>query len=885
MDFSIVEDKGVLIFSASAGDDPNIANGFAGVAGLRLAELSLNTAFLMSKSPSMLLFQASASLALRDSVLELVGFYAKSDWALSCEMHDFDFANLRDMYDDLFGGPLHLTQHEVVFKELALIATPSGLTISGHVTVEGHASAAAVITMKRTGLYISGQVGDVMLSDGIVLKEAAIDIFIGQQQDTEKEGPGTSFKFAVTGKVEISVQQISATLFLDRNSKETVNWTLVGSFNGGFSLASVAPALKGTFMDMSLGDARLIISIVYVGPVYPSDLGVAAGLTVGDVSGKAALLVSELPEDELIKFEVDNLGITDVVKFASLLLEEDIPQPNDFLRFKKLKLYLSTGVTIGRILYPAGASFSCDALIFGHEVSVECAVDKSKKLVQVKGSLQAIDIGPLSIAGFYQGKPLRLDVEIGPGFQTILFDGGVRILDFQTRVYIDAELLPLPKFHLKAELRFSEHLVFNLEAMMQGDKGFSGGVSELKTLSFYIHFFFHQDILDHVVAQIHAQILTAKHAVERNLDDAIEVFNKALEIAVNELRSAREVKKVEIDKAKQKVDDAQRTADSDIDEHLKKVNNAKDDMQRRFGDAVNKIQHADDEVKGCERRVAEAQRHVDEKRAILDGAAWYNKIGPGLDVAGAEIELVSVKGALEIADGVLKLARDVVEDVGYKAAKVTIEEYENLLRGARTAADKSLGLVKSGLQETIDAQSKLVSAAEIAEREIRESGVEKLAVDDAKRVLQEFQQAEASITSGLERVVNDVAKGVEAATLDLATITLNFARANSQAVDTARNALSFAQTAVDTALDVSDWVVTRAINILNIREIEVTGDLGAVCERKSKLKARITGTFAEHEVDVSIDFTPGDGEELIKELFEELMDKVKSGIISIAKHH
>ncbi|KAJ0306847.1 hypothetical protein Brms1b_010271 [Colletotrichum noveboracense] len=180
MDFSIVEDKGVLIFSASAGDDPNIANGFAGVAGLRLAELSLTTAFLMSKSPSMLLFQASASLALRDSVLELVGFYAKSDWALSCEMHDFDFANLRDMYEDLFGGPLHLTQHEVVFKELALIATPSGLTISGHVTVEGHASAAAVIAMKRTGLYISGQVGDVMLSDGIVLKEAAIDIFIGQ---------------------------------------------------------------------------------------------------------------------------------------------------------------------------------------------------------------------------------------------------------------------------------------------------------------------------------------------------------------------------------------------------------------------------------------------------------------------------------------------------------------------------------------------------------------------------------------------------------------------------------------------------------------------------------------------------------------------------------
>ncbi|KAJ0268030.1 hypothetical protein COL940_013789 [Colletotrichum noveboracense] len=730
-------------------------------------------------------------------------------------------------------------------------------------------------------------------------------------------------------------------------------------FSGAFSLdvkeARLSIELKdqywidpfGLSPKVKLGpDLALQIGIVYVGPVYPSDLGVAAGLTVGDVSGKAALLVSELPEDELIKFEVDNLGITDVVKFASLLLEEDIPQPNDFLRFKKLKLYLSTGVTIGTILYPAGASFSCDALIFGHEVSVECAVDESKKLVQVKGSLQAIDIGPLSIAGFDQGKPLRLDVKIGPGFQTILFDGGVRILDFQTRVYIDAELLPLPKFHLKAELRFSEHLVFNLEAMMQGDKGFSGGVSELKTLSFYIHFFFHQDILDHIVAQIHAQILTAKHAVDdgihtaqetldkaqkdydasvekaqekvdqaktaydasirkaqgkleeekatsrirteklqKSLNDAIEVFNKALEIAVNELRSARDVEKVEIDKAKQKVDDAQRTADSDIDEHLKKVNNAKDDMQRRFGDAVNKIQHADDEVKGCERRVAEAQRHVDEKRAILDGAAWYNKIGPGLDVAGAEIELISVKGALEIADGVLKLARDVVGDVGYKAAKVTIEEYENLLRGARTAADKSLGLVKSGLQETIDAQSKLVSAAEIAEREIRESGVEKLAVDDAKRVLQEFQQAEASVISGLERVVNDVAKGVEAATLDLATITLNFARANSQAVDTARNALSFAQTAVDTALDVSDWVITRAINILNIREIEVTGDLGAVCERKSKLKARITGTFAEHEVDVSIDFTPGDGEELIKELFKELMDKVKSGIDSIAKHH
>ena len=594
---------------------------FCGVEGLKLTQLSMSTMFSTTSGPSSIGLEASASLVLRSTTLQLSGFHSKAIWGFRCEIDDFDFADIRSMYEDMFGAELHILSHEVLIDQLILDASSSGITISGIVEVEGHTSVKATISLTRMGLHIAGEVDDVKLDGDIVLKRAALDVFIGRKGDTTVSGPGTSFRFAVTGTVAIAKNEVSASLFLDKSTGGALTWTVIGSFSGAFSLSRLAPDLKGTFLDLSVQDVCLIasnvdgsaatgviipaaypvvkgvqiaatfgsvaafdsamnnkgaaasgmtlraiydadtsafelaiqlavpqsmamksgsvysgpvsllimltpmptlmvtadffvkvpnqtnplkftggmslnveeaklfiemkgqwwndpfglsrqlrlrsdlalqIGIVYVGPLYPSEIGIAAGLAIGGVSGKAALSISEAPNDELIMLEVDNLGIRDLVLFASQMFEQDVPAPDDFLHFKQVKFYLSTGTTIGTTVYPPGASFSCDAVLWGHLAFIFCGVNKSAKQIQIKGKLDQIEIGPLSVSGSVPNTPAQLDVTAGTTAQKVLIDGGVRILDMGATIKVDAVLLPSTTLDLEAELNFSTHLNFLL---------------------------------------------------------------------------------------------------------------------------------------------------------------------------------------------------------------------------------------------------------------------------------------------------------------------------------------------------------------------------------------------------------------------------------------
>ena len=622
--------------------------GFCGVEGLKLSSLTMVTSLSTTGSPSVVGFNVSATLAFRDFVFDLEGYYSKSDWGLKAEVIDFDFSNLRDMYHDLFGADLHISDHEILLDDLTFFAGSSGLSFATSVTIEGFTCVAATISISRLGVAIAGEVDDITIDGDIVLKRATLDVFIGRSTDTTISGPGTSFKFAITGVVAIGSIQVSASLLLDKTANGDLLWTILGSVDEALSLSSIAPALKGTFLDLSLQQVALIasnvdnasargalvpsayqivkgvqiaatlgsvpaidgaldrkaaptkgltlsaiydvsqksfelairlavpqsmamksstvysgpisllikeatplpmiavtadffvrvpdqdplkftgglslsfdeakllielkdqwsvtcfethsrpvltllllpnrwhnpfglsqslslgpdlalqIGIVYVSPIYPSELGVAAGLAVGSVSGKAALSISDSPHDELIMMEIVNLGIRDVVKFASTVFEIDMPLPDDFLHFKQVSFYLSTGTTIGTKLYPPGASFSCDAVIFGVEAKIFCGINKPQKQIQVSGSLDPITLGPISVGGTETGTPARLDVQIGPVAQSVLIDGVAQFLDMVVKIKVNAMLLPTTAFDLSTELQFTAHLTFTLEAHMRG---------------------------------------------------------------------------------------------------------------------------------------------------------------------------------------------------------------------------------------------------------------------------------------------------------------------------------------------------------------------------------------------------------------------------------
>ena len=408
----------------------------------------------------------------------------------------------------------------------------------------------------------------------------------------------------------------------------------------------------GLSQHLRLGpDLALQIGIAFSGGVYPSELGIAAGLVIGNVSGKAALSVSETPNDELIMVEVDSLGIKDLVTFASTLFETDMPQLDDFLHFKKLSFYLSTGTTIGTIIYPPGASFTCDAILFGHEASLSCGVNKAQKEIQVRGSLQPIDIGPLSVSGYDDGSNAEFNVTVGTSSQSVHISGAIRLGDLGAKVEVDASFLPTTTFSLKTDLDFSAHLVFELDAVMR-DGSFTSFTS-LENLDFDVHASLHQDILDWIVAQVNMQILAAKHAMDDGIDTAVATLKKAqddfdadvkaAQTLVDSAKSAYDLKVAQVNgafasemassgqrttqlqnalddanrifrgaeaqakldltvaqenrtqlirRAQQNVQDARADGDRKLDDASRDLNAKQDDMNHQFGDLIGKINNA-----------------------------------------------------------------------------------------------------------------------------------------------------------------------------------------------------------------------------------------------------------------------------------------------------
>ena len=704
--FSITAIAGVLNLVLDIEENETAGLGFSGVEGSKLSDLSMSTTLAMSSSPALVSFDASATLGFEDTALRLNGFYSKSYWAFQCEVDNFDFSDIRKMYQSLFGGELYLSEHEIELETLVFSADSIGMTFTGVVTVEGHITVQATISLSRLGIYITGEVDNVVLSGDVILKKAALNVFVGRSDHTSLSGPGTSFRFVIVGIVDICNCEISVSLYLDKDAGRQMFWTAIGAFDGAFSLSRIEPGLKQTFLDLAVEDVVFIasnvdgaratgatiptaypiintvqiaaalgpvatidgalgrkgtptsgltldamysankgafelainlsapqtmsmkggsvycgpisllimttpmptmvikaeffvkvpnqsnplkfdggmtlnvdeaklfiemkdswwnspfglsrqlrlgpdlalqIGVVYAGPLYPSELGLEGGLAVGGATGKAALSISEAPNDELIMLEVNNLGVKDIVDLASQLFELRLPEPEDFLRFKMAKLYLSTGTTIGTTYYPPGASFSCDALIFErYRAQIYCGVDKSKKQMQIKGSLDQVDIGPLSIGGYSPGHPAQLDVQMGRT-QTLFIDGMARFLGSTVKIHVAAELQPSTMFVLQTELDFSTHLSFMLEASERKGQMKPDSVRQVE---FDVHASFHQDILDYIVAQINTQILAAKHKADKGIEASEAVLHKAQQ----QYQASIDVAQTQVDSAKKAYD-------------------------------------------------------------------------------------------------------------------------------------------------------------------------------------------------------------------------------------------------------------------------------------------------------------------------------------------
>jgi exonuclease VII small subunit len=343
------------------------------------------------------------------------------------------------------------------------------------------------------------------------------------------------------------------------------------------------------------------------------------GLQIGSVPLKGAMAVTGNPADELILLQVADLGVTDLVEFAKQMLDIPFETPPDFLRFKNFLFYLSSGTFIGKMKFPPGCNFECDALLFGTEVNVSCHIDKASTGILIKGSVTSFRIGPITIGGVKPDTPALLDVTI-VNTQHVQIDGAVKIAgnhDDLVAVRLEAMLLGGPSFKIFSTLSFTDHLHFEFDASMRSSLNRVPSLDEMIELEFDIHAVWKQDILTYICEQVNEQVKNAKAKADSDLESArsqVENATKSFEEGMKTARLRLDEAEGDMKADVAKVTGAFEAARKELHAGLEKLKSAWDEANNKFQElckrAEQKLQEARD---ASVAKTMELQRNLGNK--------------------------------------------------------------------------------------------------------------------------------------------------------------------------------------------------------------------------------------------------------------------------------
>ena len=667
----------------------------------------------------------------------------------------------------------------------------------------------------------------------------------------------------------------------------------------------------------------------------PGVIGLAGELQVGSKLAGVAMKVSQNPKEQLLAAQIKDLGVVDLVDFASIIAGQDFPKPENFLHFNNVELYLSTGTTIGLTEYPPGASFKGDMMLFGKRAQFECTVGSK---VQIFATIEHFSVGPLFVKGAVKPDPL-VDIELSKDTQHVLIDGAVEIWGVSGMLHLKVAFYPKTVFDFSIDLRLSDLFLLKLHANLKGEidiKDFRSWANA----DFQVYGLMEQHLIDHIVSQLEHQINVAQEAAKRGFDDVQQnidakeaAFKAACQVAMDELARRRvewhkvkasadeafvsvreeatricrdlqdKVNEAErsfkwliadksadleraradaaaaIQSAEHDVDDAQRDSDRAIFEAQADLQRVMQDFEHSFGSTQRDIESARHDVENAQREVDELDREIHRLDCCIDDEPWYNCPPLIAEKANLVSAQVIATASLQFVRGVLYAAEAVVQGAGYAAAEGAIATASVALDGVRIVKTEAFDFAKDGLEEIRKAQDVAIQYAIDALHEAEHLSDELQVFDYAKEALKRGEVVALGMVSGAQGAVDGLSHCGEFIALDAAEKGLKFAQDNTSELNLARHAVVVAREAVNIGLDIGRWAVQHAGQIFDIRKIEFSGSVRSLVHAEEggpPLTATIEGTVLGEEIRIDIVWKPGfDLVRFIKELFAMLWEKIK----------
>jgi hypothetical protein len=728
--------------------------------------------------------------------------------------------------------------------------------------------------------------------------------------------------------------------------KAGINVTVPGQrdplvFTGGLN-ASVTSVNGFVQMDGFWVNPFGISPAVKIGPTMTLQVGMefappsvqvggTGGLMIGNTAATVSLSLGASPSQELIAASLSGLSCNDLVTFASQVAQKKFPSidPNIF-DFQAVSFSISTGVQVGTVYTPPGASLAGSVILFGEHAKVSAFV---KDEIKFSGNFDTFHLGPLAITGDKGAGP-ELDFELGPTTQKFLVDGGAKLAGLMGKIHIESELLPKPNFEFDMDLAFTELLTFKLHGNMLGSVDMKG----IGKLDFALSAKMEQKILDYMMTQANLQFVAAEKAAKEGFDNAKAKLDKveaSFQTAVTSAQTSLDQAQAKWDAVSknavttlnqvkasndkqaallqshlgsvtgaynQKVDAASKNLDQTkfnaanaiasaqasvqktridssaaVQQHQTAYNNEKASMDQKFGSAQQSIQNAQQSVQNAQNAVNDCQNRLNEAQNNYNHANAFNKVKYASQIAAIKSEQVSKQAALATAQGSLSAANAIVGGAGYQASVKALQGYKDALDASVTAANAAVAGATATLGATTTAQNAAISAAQSSLDAAKNTSAEALAVQAANKSLSDFQATANAAIAAAQHTVDNLSQTAEGLAFTTAKNALNFAKNNTRDIDIARHALDVAQASESSALQMTQWMVNHTGNFLDIELIELSGTLKGLVNLATPMKAHVKGELVSNGFDYVFDYTLGKTPDLIKSLFERVWKDLGSG--------
>lgn len=621
---------------------------------------------------------------------------------------------------------------------------------------EAHLDVKATIGPSLADLELDGGVGDITITDGVVLKDAKFAL----HPDPE------NVSISVSGAVDVTI---------DSSPLEFIGGVTVVP-NG----ISFFATMKGTWQDpfgakgIALTDVSLQVGSDFEG--VPS-IGIAGGLTVGAFHGTAAVSFnSQNPAQSVLIVAFNHLSLMDVVgTFCPPQVTADIPADVQGtlagISLEDVDLYVvPEDTSIGALNYTQGLRVGGKLHVSGFTAQADVEIDQQNG-IKASGSLSPVVIADVfSLTGTDPKNGPDLDIEVTTSaIPKIAFDGQVNLLGVTAGASVS---LSDSGFDFTCAGRVYE--LFSANVHSYGGNLQSGA-------GFMVHADMQQDfqsdlarraaaVLQQAGTDAQARITAAQQAVNAANAD-VQRFTASVQSAQGDLAKAQADAQMQLQALSAKLTQAQQALgaiDAQVSSTRAQIQSEWDaaaaqlsDLQQKFAAAQNAVNTLNGQINGQQAQVDQLNGEISWWKSWYDNLAWYDKawgwteLGAqvgwrGSQVAGLDASILGLRGSLAAANGVLQTAQQALSTAQAAQANYPIDQDPRILalQAGETAAQTALQAAQSALTTVQQTTGAAITAASQAVAGFQQQlGTATMALQAANAGLTQLNSAIGSVAA------------------------------------------------------------------------------------------------------------------------------------------